>query len=97
MKTAFYGEDANWGHIMAALGRAEIEMQEEKVDIWIDYVQLVAGGLGLGAEAEARATARLKGKSLSLRIDLHQGAAREELYTRDPTHDYVSINAHYRT
>jgi glutamate N-acetyltransferase/amino-acid N-acetyltransferase len=52
VKTSFYGQDPNWGRIMAALGRAEIVMEETSVDIWVEDVQIVAAGLGKGAEAE---------------------------------------------
>lgn len=97
VKTAFYGQDPNWGRIVAALGRAEIEMIEERVDIWIDEVQIVAGGLGRGAEAEKRAAEIMTRKEFTLTIDLHQGAYHDRMVTCDLTHEYVTINADYRT
>jgi glutamate N-acetyltransferase / amino-acid N-acetyltransferase len=97
VKTAFYGADANWGRVMAALGRADVQMQEEQVSIFIDDVKIVEKGLGVGPEAETRAQERMKGKEFSLVIDLSQGSHEDFLLTCDLTHEYVSINANYRT
>ncbi len=97
VKTAFYGADPNWGRIMAALGRAGITMAEESVDIWIDEVQIVAGGTGVGPESERKAAEKMAGDLFSVTIDLHQGACRDRVITCDLTHEYVSINAEYRT
>jgi glutamate N-acetyltransferase/amino-acid N-acetyltransferase len=97
VKTAFYGRDANWGRIMAALGRSGIRMEPDRVDLWIDDIQIVSGGLGSGEEAEKRAEQRMANEAVTLKIDLHQGGSEEEVMTCDFTHDYVSINADYRT
>ena len=97
VKTAFYGQDPNWGRIMAALGRADVRMRAEDVDIWVDDVQIVAGGLGSGLEAERAAAERMRRKEFALTIDLHQGAFEEQILTCDLTHDYIKINADYRT
>ena len=97
VKTALYGQDPNWGRVMAALGRAEIEMREDQVDIWIDDVQIVAKGLGRGAEAEKLAAEIMTRNEFSLTVDLHQGGYHERMLTCDLTHEYVTINADYRT
>jgi len=97
VKTAIYGQDPNWGRIMAALGRSNIDMIEERVDIWIDQVCIVARGLGKGAQAEKEASQILTGKEFTLTIDLHQGEHSDSVLTCDLTHEYVSINANYRT
>ncbi len=97
VKTAFYGADANWGRVMAALGRADIQMREEDVSILIDHVKIVEKGLAVGAEAESLAQERMKGKEFSLVIELNQGSHDDFLLTCDLTHEYVSINANYRT
>ena len=97
VKTALYGQDPNWGRVMAALGRAEIEMREDHVDIWIDDVQIVAKGLGRGAEAEELAAEIMTRNEFSLTVDLHQGGYHERMLTCDLTHEYVTINADYRT
>jgi glutamate N-acetyltransferase/amino-acid N-acetyltransferase len=97
VKTALYGQDPNWGRIMAALGRAGIEMIESKVDIWINEIQIVSGGLGVGAEAEKRAAEIMTGPEFAMTIDLHEGTHHDRILTCDLTHDYVSINADYRS
>ncbi len=97
VKTAFYGQDPNWGRIMAALGRSHIVMNEENVDIWVNDVQIVASGLGLGMAQEKKAAKKMSEKEFTLTIDLHQGPYEERVNTCDLTHEYVSINADYRT
>ena len=97
VKTAFYGSDPNWGRIMAALGRAGVEMTENAVTIWVDDVKIVENGMGRGAEHESKAAEKMKGKEFSLTVDLHQGKYEDHITTCDLTHEYVSINANYRT
>ena len=97
VKTAFYGQDPNWGRIMAALGRADIDMDEAAVDIRINDVQIVAGGLGLGEEAEKRAAEIMTRKEFIVSIDLNRGSHRDRVTTSDLTHEYIDINADYRT
>ena len=97
VKTAFYGQDVNWGRIMGALGRAGIAMEEAKVDIWIDDVQIVGAGLGMGDEAENKAAKQMARKEFSLTVDIHEGPYKDSIITCDLTHEYVTINANYRT
>jgi glutamate N-acetyltransferase/amino-acid N-acetyltransferase len=97
VKTAYYGQDPNWGRIMAALGRADIVMDEEKVDIWVNDILIVSAGLGKGQEAEKKATEIMVRKEYTITIDLHQGHFEDRIITCDLTHEYVSINASYRT
>ncbi len=97
VKTAFFGEDANWGRIIAALGRSDCHFQEERVNISFDDVLLVEHGLCLGADAEAEATAVLKKKQFTVTVDLHEGTAEASVHTCDFSFDYVKINASYRS
>lgn len=97
VKTACYGQDPNWGRIMAALGRADIAMDEEKVDIWVNDILIVSAGLGKGQEAEKKAAEIMVRKEYTITIDLHQGDFEDRIITCDLTHEYVSINASYRT
>jgi len=97
VKTAFYGSDPNWGRIMAALGRSGVRMREEGVTIWVDDVKIVEKGMGRGAGPETQAAARMKGKEFSLTVDLHEGEFEDHITTCDLTHEYVTINADYRT
>jgi len=97
VKTAIHGEDPNWGRIMAALGRSGVRMAEEKVDIWVDDVQIVGAGQGLGTEAEARAAERMQREFFDLIIHLHEGGFEDRILTCDLSQDYIKINAEYRT
>ena len=82
---------------MAALGRSGVRMREEAVTIWVDDVKIVEKGMGRGAESEAKAAERMKGKEFSVTVDLHEGKFEDHITTCDLTHEYVSINADYRT
>jgi len=97
VKTALFGQDANWGRILAALGRSGVFFDPDKVDIFFDRVQVVKNGIGTGTKEEARAGTVLKKPSLTIRIDLHQGSATTQVFTCDLSLDYVRINADYRT
>jgi glutamate N-acetyltransferase/amino-acid N-acetyltransferase len=97
VKTALFGEDANWGRILAALGRAGIDFDPGRVTIRFDDVKIVAGGISLGEEAERLAREVLKKKDLAIVIDLHRGRSEESVFTCDFSLDYVKINAQYTT
>jgi glutamate N-acetyltransferase/amino-acid N-acetyltransferase len=97
VKTAVAGNDANWGRIMAALGRAGIKLAPQKVDIFFGPHQVVSQGLGLGAAAEQAAQALMATGSFELRIDLGLGTGQDYYLTCDLTADYVHINADYRS
>jgi glutamate N-acetyltransferase/amino-acid N-acetyltransferase len=97
VKTAFYGQDANWGRIMAALGRSNIRMEEEDVHIWVDHIQIVEGGLAIGADVEKQASKRMAQKEFSVTIDLRQGEHEDQVVTCDLTPEYITINSDYRS
>jgi glutamate N-acetyltransferase/amino-acid N-acetyltransferase len=97
VKTALFGEDANWGRILAAAGRAGVPLDPDRVDIFIGPVQMVAGGIGSGKEVEAEASRVLKRDEFSITVDLHLGGGRASMYTCDFSIDYVKINADYRS
>jgi glutamate N-acetyltransferase/amino-acid N-acetyltransferase len=97
VKTAFFGQDANWGRIIAALGRSGVDFAQNRVDIFFDQVKMVQDGLGLGIQAEQEATLVLRKKAFTVLVDLKNGAASGEIYTCDFSIDYVKINADYRS
>ncbi|MFV0438324.1 MAG: bifunctional glutamate N-acetyltransferase/amino-acid acetyltransferase ArgJ [Desulfopila sp.] len=97
VKTAFFGEDANWGRILAAMGRSGVRFRPEGVDIAFDEVGIVRDGLAVGASAEEEAAGVLKKRQFTVSIDLKEGSGRAEIYTCDFSIDYVKINADYRT
>jgi glutamate N-acetyltransferase/amino-acid N-acetyltransferase len=97
VKTAFFGEDANWGRILCAAGYSGAPIDAEKVDIFFDDVQVVRKGQSAGPEKEEPATAVMKKGEYTVRLDLHRGAKRAFLFTTDFSFDYVKINASYRS
>jgi len=97
VKTAFFGQDANWGRIIAAAGYSGAQVDPALVDICFDRVPVVQAGLGTGRELEERATEVLKQPEFSVIVDLGLGQGRAHYYTSDLTYDYVKINADYRS
>lgn len=97
VKTALFGEDANWGRIVAAVGRAGVAIDPEKIDIYFDQVQLLHHTRWCGAQAEAEATEVMRQSEYSIAIDLNMGTGDAHLITCDFSVDYVKINADYRT
>lgn len=95
VKTAIYGNDANWGRFMSAIGYSGAKIREEKIDIYLNGLKIVEGGLGIGRDNEAKEV--LKNKEIFLKIDLNSGRASAKVLTCDLTEDYVRINAEYRT
>jgi glutamate N-acetyltransferase/amino-acid N-acetyltransferase len=95
VKTAMYGNDANWGRIMAALGYSGIAFREEKTDIFFNAVKVVKNGLANNKDREATKT--LQGKSIKITVDLHAGSSSSKVLTCDLTEEYIRINAEYRT
>ncbi|WP_305046245.1 bifunctional glutamate N-acetyltransferase/amino-acid acetyltransferase ArgJ [Geoalkalibacter sp.] len=97
VKTAFFGEDANWGRIIAAVGYAGVEIDPARIDIFFDEVPVVRNGIGTGKDLEEQATAVLKKPEFQVLIDLHLGEEQGVYYTSDLNYDYIKINADYRT
>jgi len=97
VKTALFGEDANWGRIMAALGYSGVEMDEARTDIYIGKSKLVEKGLGQGKLAERDAALALKQREVRIIVDLHKGKASAMVWTCDMSYEYVKINAAYRS
>ena len=95
VKTAMYGNDANWGRIMAALGDSGVEMKEEKIDIYFGKVRIVNRGISTGKDREADRV--LKRRDIKITIDLHRGKSSANVLTCDLTEDYIRVNAAYRT
>lgn len=97
VKTAFFGEDANWGRIIAAAGYAGVDLDPDQVSIRFDQVTMVEKGLGLGPEQEAIASEVLKQPEFTVTVNLGSGDGSAYYYTSDLSYEYVKINADYRT
>ncbi len=98
VKTAIFAEDPNWGRICMAMGNAGLEdFDQSLVDISIGEVPVMSGGLASLDYIEERANLVMRQARYSLRVSLGRGAARGEMLTSDLSHEYVKINADYRT
>jgi glutamate N-acetyltransferase/amino-acid N-acetyltransferase len=97
VKTALFGQDANWGRILAAAGRAGVLIDPGRVDVYFDKVMMVKDGLGRGKPVEAEATAVLKKPEFVITIDLKMASGSASVLTCDFSIDYVKINADYRS
>ena len=106
VKTAFYGEDANWGRIVAAAGRSGVPLKPEQTKLWIapgqvetessDRLLLYSDGMPTHYSEEA-ASAIMKNAEITVWLDCGVGEGSTVVWTCDISHDYVSINGHYRT
>jgi len=97
VKTSFYGEEVNWGRIIAAAGKTQFPISFEKVGLFINKVLLVRKGIVLGSRNEQQAQRELTKKSFSITLTLHQGNQEASILTTDLSPDYVKINAGYKT
>jgi glutamate N-acetyltransferase/amino-acid N-acetyltransferase len=101
VKTALAGGDPNWGRVLAAAGRAGVELDQARLSLDIanpgqQRLQLVKDGSPT-TYSEAVATAIFARPEILIYLDLGQGPAEDTMWTTDLTHDYVTINADYRT
>lgn len=97
VKTAIFGEDANWGRVMMAVGRAGVPVDPDKVDVFFDDVLMVKNGMGCGKDTETEMTKVLKKPEFEISIDLNMGHGHASVFTCDFSIDYVKINADYRS
>ncbi len=97
VKTAFHGEDPNWGRIICAAGSAGVKFDPSKIDLWIGSVQIVKSGNLIAGEWEAQAKQEMRLPEFSISIDLKTGLAHATILTCDLSEEYVAINADYRS
>ena len=96
VKTAIAGSDPNWGRILCAAGYSGAKFDPARVDIRVNDFFLCRKGLDAGFD-EGAAKSALDQKELTIHLDLHQGKASARIWTCDLTHDYITLNASYRT
>ena len=98
VKTALFASDANWGRILAAVGRAGVtDMSLEAIQIHLDDVCIVENGARAESYTEEAGSKVMAQDELSININLGRGDACETVWTTDLSHEYVSINADYRS
>lgn len=96
VKTAIYGEDANWGRIIGAIGQSNVCVNPSTVDISIGPVTMLSKSEPQ-AFSEEVAAEYLRNKTIQIFVDLHQGNGKGKAWGCDLSYDYVKINASYRT
>lgn len=97
VKTAFYGQDPNWGRIMAALGAAGISFDPARVSISFDDVPVADGGVAAPRANERQQRMVMQRERFTVTIDLHSGKGEASVLTTDLSEEYIRINAAYRT
>ena len=98
VKTALFASDPNWGRILAAVGRAGVEdLDTRKVNIDIGGVRIVSEGKVAESYTEEKGKCAMRRDEIIISIELGRGTNQETVWTSDLSHDYIRINADYRT
>ncbi len=97
VKTAIAGEDANWGRVVMAVGKAGEPADRDKLSIRFGDIWVAQAGLAVVSYDETPITAHLKGSDIRVGVDMGMGKGRATVWTCDLTHGYISINADYRS
>ncbi|HCC68712.1 MAG TPA: ornithine acetyltransferase [Nitrospiraceae bacterium] len=95
VKTAIYGRDANWGRIMAAIGYAGIDIEENRIDLYINGLKIVSKGTGTNKDKAIKDI--LSHDEINITVDIGVGHAQAKVLTCDLTEKYVKINSAYRS
>jgi glutamate N-acetyltransferase/amino-acid N-acetyltransferase len=97
VKTAIAGEDANWGRIVMAVGKAGEPAERDRLDIYFGDIRVATAGARDPAYSEAATTAYMQGQDLEIRVTMGLGKGRAKVWTCDLTKAYVEINGDYRS
>ena len=98
VKTALFASDANWGRILAAVGRSKVDgISIENIDIFLNNLQIVSSGEISKNYTEAGGSDEMQKSDITIRIDLGDAVTSESVWTTDLSYDYVKINAEYRS
>ena len=97
VKTAIAGEDANWGRIVMAVGKAGERANRDKLKIAIGGVQITRNGMAKPGYDETPVVAHMKGREIDIAVDVGVGRGRWTVWTCDLTHGYIDINGSYRS
>lgn len=97
VKTAFHGEDPNWGRIICAAGRSGVSFDPARIDLYIGDVPIVKDGLIVAGDWESAAHKVMSAKEFTVLLDLKSGGHEARFLTTDLSEEYVTINADYRS
>jgi glutamate N-acetyltransferase/amino-acid N-acetyltransferase len=96
VKTAVHGADPNWGRVVAAVGRSGVEVVESKIDLYLDNLCLVRGGIAFSFDND-EAIAMMKRDEVRFRLCLNLGEGQATAWGCDLTEEYVAVNCNYTT
>jgi len=97
VKTAIAGEDANWGRIVMAIGKAGAGVDQSRIGVAIGGIRIAADGARIETYDEAPVAAHMKGQLIDIEVSVGTGGGTARIWTCDLTHGYISINADYRS
>ena len=97
LKTAIAGEDPNWGRVVMAVGKSGEAADRDRLAIWFGPHLVATDGARAPGSEEKTVAAYMKGAEIAIRVDVGIGGGQATVWTCDLTHDYVSINADYRS
>jgi glutamate N-acetyltransferase/amino-acid N-acetyltransferase len=97
VKTAIAGEDANWGRIVMAVGKAGEPVERDLLSVAVGGVWMAREGSIVPGYDEAPVVAHMRGREIEIKVDLGQGRGRAIFWTCDLTHGYIDINGSYRS
>ncbi|HEY7527665.1 MAG TPA: bifunctional glutamate N-acetyltransferase/amino-acid acetyltransferase ArgJ [Candidatus Deferrimicrobiaceae bacterium] len=97
VKTAVFGADPNWGRVVAAVGRSGVRVDPERIELSFAGETVLRRGMRIDRTAERRAAPKIRKEAYGIDVDLGLGKGSHYLYFSDLTHDYIRINAGYRT
>jgi glutamate N-acetyltransferase/amino-acid N-acetyltransferase len=96
VKTALNGEDPNWGRIVSAAGYAGVELDESKINLYINGILIFARGMPTQCDLNML-SASMKGRDIRIRLEVGLGDYKDTVWTCDLSHEYITINAEYHT
>lgn len=96
VKTAIFGEDPNWGRILAALGYAGVDIPVDNIDIYLDQLPVMLASTPVSFDSEEMDEV-MQADTIQIRVDIHAGKQSGRAWGCDLSYDYVKINALYRT
>lgn len=98
VKTALFASDPNWGRLLAAIGRAEVDsLDVDKVNVFLNDTLIAEAGGRAASYTEEQGVAAMEPEDITIRIELNRGNEQATVWTTDFSYDYVRINAEYRT
>ncbi|MEK9961379.1 MAG: bifunctional glutamate N-acetyltransferase/amino-acid acetyltransferase ArgJ [Rhodobiaceae bacterium] len=97
VKTAIAGEDANWGRVVMAIGKAGAAVDQSRIGVTIGGIRIAADGARVETYDETPVAAHMKGQMIDIDVSVGTGAGTARIWTCDLTHGYISVNADYRS